>query len=171
MIGVLNPLSWKAFGVLGGVIALCLAILGVQTVRLSAAETRLAAKDTEIAQIRQAAADAALAQVAAHREAERAMAVETERIADETQKQLDAAETRARSARAAVAGLRDAIARLNARAAPQDPAAAAFAHEAAVARELLGACADEHRDVAAAADGLRLQVIGLQDYVTTVVVH
>lgn len=160
--------GWKLFA---PVIALLLLLCGVQTVRLSAAEARLVAKDTEMAQARQAAADAALAQLAAFRETERARAAEAERIADETQQQIDLAEGRARSARVAAASLRDEIARLNSRAAPADPGAAAYAHEASVARELLGACAAEYRGVAEEADGLRIQVSGLQDYVARVALH
>lgn len=68
-----------------------------------------------------------------------------------------------------VAGqLRDDIARLNARPAPADPAAARVAVAAARARELLGACAEEYRGVAVAADGLRDQVIGLQRFASSV---
>ncbi len=71
-------------------------------------------------------------------------------------------------------GLLDTIAQLNARpfvdvpgTAP-DARAAAFAHEAATARELLGRCSGRYAELGAEADGLRIQVMGLQDYVTTV---
>lgn len=65
-------------------------------------------------------------------------------------------------------GLRDEIARLNARPAPADPTAAAYAGEARTARELLGACSVEYRGVAKAADELRDQVIGLHDYIRSI---
>ncbi len=65
-------------------------------------------------------------------------------------------------------GLRDQIARLNARPAPEDSTAAAYAGEARTARELLGACADEYRGVAKEADQLREQVNGLHDYIGSV---
>lgn len=53
--------------------------------------------------------------------------------------------------------------------APTDAAGvAALAREASTARQLLGACAGRYRDVAAAADQLRDQVIGLQADASTV---
>lgn len=73
------------------------------------------------------------------------------------------------AARRADAGLRDAIAKLNARTTPTNPESAALADEARTARELLGACADEYRSVALEADGLRDQVSGLQTYIHNVV--
>lgn len=71
-------------------------------------------------------------------------------------------------AQRANASLRDTISRLNSRTAPADPVAARYADEAGTARELLGACAQEYRAVAAAADDLTNQVIGLQEYASSV---
>lgn len=71
-------------------------------------------------------------------------------------------------------GLLDTIAQLNARTfvdvsgATPNASAAAFAHEAATARELLGRCSGRYAELGAEADGLRVQVMGLQDYVNGV---
>ena len=111
-------------------------------------------------------------QVAANEKAARS---EEKRRADEAQAVLEdqirrEAVSRDRAVRAerAVVGLRDEVARLNSRAAPGDAQAAGFAHEARVARELLGSCAKEYGSLAATADGLRDQVTGLQQWVSHV---
>ncbi|WP_208508387.1 DUF2514 domain-containing protein [Variovorax paradoxus] len=74
-------------------------------------------------------------------------------------------------------GLLGTIADLNARAAAaaaamsgagQDSGAVAFIGQASTARELLGQCSSRYTAVAADADGLRSQVIGLQDFVASV---
>lgn len=92
-----------------------------------------------------------------------------ERIANETERKQSEFVSRAVDAERAAGGLRIQIARLNARSAPSDPAAAAAAHEATVARELLGSCSEEYRAVATEADRLRIQVTGLHEYVNGVV--
>ncbi len=104
--------------------------------------------------------------------AEKAARAEENRRADEAQAVIEEQArretlSRDRAARAerTVVGLRNEVARLNARPAPSDAQAAGFAHEARVARELLGACTKEYGDLAAAADGLRDQVTGLQQWV------
>lgn len=119
--------------------------------------------------------DVAQATVAAQEQVrlrEQAALLEAERIARETYAKEQELARRAASASAAVVSLRDEIARLNARPTPgntpEDAPARAFAHEARTARELLGSCADEYRDLATKADGLRIQVIGLHDYVNTI---
>lgn len=134
---------------------------------------------------RQAAESAAAAQAQAEsaerqrraREEDQLKQQQAERIAREQaqreaakQAALDRAESRNR-------GLLGAIADLNARAAAaatavpgagQDPGAVALIGEASTARELLGQCSSRYTAVAADADGLRSQVIGLQDFVATV---
>lgn len=92
---------------------------------------------------------------------------EAERIANEHAKALESVEARAAASRRSADGLRNVIAALNARPAPQDAAAAAFFAEVRTARELLATCADEYRTVAGEADRLSIQVTGLQDFVTT----
>lgn len=99
---------------------------------------------------------------------ESAMRAQAERIANEDQRKQDELARRISSAERAAVGLRDEIERLNRRPTPSDPGASAFAHEAAVARELLGSCSAEYQTVARDADGLRVQLTGLQDYVATV---
>ncbi|GEM_PF-1300499 len=91
-----------------------------------------------------------------------------ERIAHEDAERTAARAARDAAAAAAVRGLRAEIARLNARPDPYpagDPGLAACAREAATARELLGESSGAYRAVAAAADGLRDQVVGLQAFV------
>lgn len=71
-------------------------------------------------------------------------------------------------------GLLNTIERLNARplvdvsgAAPS-ACSTALAHEASTARELLGQCSSRYTALGSEADGLRVQVMGLQDYVKRV---
>ena len=90
-----------------------------------------------------------------------------ERITDE---QTNRAQIRARRTAAlgnAVDGLLHTIDTLNGRSLPaaaSNAATAGLAQDATTARELLGSCAAAHRDLAKEADGLRDQVMGLQDY-------
>lgn len=92
-------------------------------------------------------------------------AEQAQRILVESAQAESALVARAARAERTVGSLRDEIARLNARPAPASPQAASYFDEAGVARELLGACAKEYRDLAAEADGLRNQVTGLQQWV------
>ena len=102
--------------------------------------------------------------------------MESERKAQAAKELIDAADKRAqesaaradRSARAA-AGLRNEIDRLNSRELPSDPVAAGFAHEARVARELLGSCSSERGGFAKEADRLRDKVTDLQGWIHAVV--
>lgn len=102
------------------------------------------------------------------REEETRRGKEARRVIEESAVREAALRARAVGAERSVVSLRDEIARLNARPAPEDPIAAGFAHEARVARELLGSCSKEYRVLAEEADGLRDQVIGLQDWVSHV---
>ena len=91
-----------------------------------------------------------------------------ERLAHEDAQREAARRARDAAAAAAVRGLRAEVARLNQRPHPypaNDAGLAACACEAATARELLQDSAAAYSDVAAAADGLRDQVAGLQDFV------
>lgn len=101
----------------------------------------------------------------AARAVENRRAEEAQRILVEAAEAESALVARAARAERTVGSLRDEIARLNARPAPASPEATAFAHEAGIARELLGACAEEYRGLAVDADGLRNQVTGLQQWV------
>lgn len=107
--------------------------------------------------------------------AEKSARAEENRRAQEAQAVVDGlaerealARNRAVAAERTVASLRDTVARLNARPAPSNPEAAGYAGEARIARELLGACANEYQGLAAEADGLRDQVTGLQQWVSHV---
>ncbi len=130
---------------------------------------------------KEAAARAATEQAEAERlarTAEQAKQKEAERIAnDQSEREatlrasLGRAESRNR-------GLLDTINELNvltsARAAAdvsgtaQNTGTTGFAHEATAARVVLGSCSQRYTTVAAEAEGLRVQVIGLQAFVTDV---
>lgn len=169
---MIRALRWIEAACFVALIALALLL----NARVASLHTQLAHKDTEIAQLKTAAADTARAhEEAARQESERLRALEhkataeVERIARDQDRKLSAADVRAVRAERVTRGLRDEIARLNRRPAPTDPGAAAFAHEATVARELFGACAEEYRGLAKEADGLRVQVDGLIDHEVNVV--
>jgi len=94
---------------------------------------------------------------------------ETERIAHENHQLQMALIERNRVAVERERGLLDALAELDERLADQerasaDAVASALAREARTAAQLLGRCTGRYRSVAAAADALKDQVIGLQDY-------
>ena len=122
----------------------------------------------ELAAYKQTVAENTRKAELAARVKEQAKQTEVERVQDEAAKKQTVLAARAVAAERTAVSLRNEVARLNARPAPQNPEAAAFAREASTARELLGACAAEYRSVAEVADGLRDQVIGLQDYVHSV---
>lgn len=114
-------------------------------------------------------AQATARQEAKARDTERKLATTNERLTDELTKKDRLLAARDAAARRSDAGLRDEIARLNARPAPSNPESAAFADEARLARELLGSCSEEYRGMALEADGLRDQVSGLHTYIEKVV--
>lgn len=115
---------------------------------------------------------------AAARAAEQTKQINAERIAREQAQRegalrtaLDRASARNRSLldRIAAFDARDAAAAADVSGAAPDARAIAFAHEAATARQLLGRCSQRYAELGADADGLRIQVMGLQDYVMGVV--
>ena len=116
---------------------------------------------------RQAAAEQRVKDEQASRAEEKRRAEGAQRILVEVAQGKAAAVDRAARAERAVVGLRNEIARLNAPAAQAGGNAESAGHvdEASVARELLGACAQEYRELAAQADELRDQVTGLQGWV------
>ena len=90
-----------------------------------------------------------------------------ERTAHEDAKREAARRARDAAATTAVRELRAEIARLNSRPDPYpagDAGLAACAGDAATARELLGESSGAYQQLAAEADGLRDQVIGLQQF-------
>lgn len=112
------------------------------------------------------------------REAEQAKQLQAERTAREQAQRegalrtaLDRASARNRSLLDRIAALdaRDAAAAADVPGTAPDSRAAALAHEAATARELLGRCSGRYAELGAEADGLRIQVMGLQGYVKGVV--
>lgn len=95
----------------------------------------------------------------------------TERIADEDARRTAERQRRDAAARSQLVRLQRTIATLQQRKLPEpgDVAGiAALAGQASTARELLGRCSGRYADLAAAADGLRDQVTGLQAYVKDV---
>lgn len=88
----------------------------------------------------------------------------SERITDEQEQRTRRAVARAAAAERSAAGLRDEIARLDARPVPEGAELAAIAGEARAARDLLGRCADAYRQVDARAQELGNQVTGLQAF-------
>ena len=157
----------KVFDVVPGwvyavMVAFLVVSLGVAYLRMAHAEQEFALYRAEVAEnTRKAEAEA--------RAKEQAMQQQVERVSRDAQKRQNELSNRVAAAGVAAGSLRDEINRLNARPAPQDSQLAACFGEARVARELLGACTVEYRGVAQAADELRDQVIGLQDFVKSVV--
>jgi hypothetical protein len=133
---------------------------------------RLQAKaETELANYRLEVSQATLVAQEQVRLRERAAQLQAERVAQNADKNQQILARRLDGVNIVVASLRDEIDRLNARPVPEstdDPRLAAYAGEARIARELLGSCAEEYRSMAKAADELRDQVIGLQDFAKTV---
>lgn len=91
-----------------------------------------------------------------------------ERVQDEQDRRDAAVAAAAARAAGELIGLRDEIKRLNDRAMPADPRAAAFAGEARAARTALDECGREYQAVERIAQSLGSQVTGLQDFVTRV---
>lgn len=157
---------WKVFDlvpgfVYAGIIAVLLTVFGVSYLRMTHAQHELATYRAQVAENTRIAEAQARAK-------EHEMRNQVDRIAHNAAQKQTVLAARAATAELVSRELRDEVGRLNARSAPADPGAAAYAREAAVARELLGTCADRYRDVATHADGLRDQVTGLQDYATLV---
>jgi chromosome segregation ATPase len=122
----------------------------------------------QVAKIKQAHAEQLQTAEAAARAKEQTLQRQAERIAHEAAKKQVVLSARVATADLAAGQLRDEIARLNARPAPAGADLAAITGEARTARELLGACAAEYRGVAKAADELRDQVGGLQEFAANV---
>lgn len=96
---------------------------------------------------------------------------QVDKVAQNAQAKAVELTRRADTAIAAVKQLRDTIATLNAREPATNPTTAPGSNATAQARELLGSCAEEYRAVAADADGLRDQVVALQEYAVSVSNH
>lgn len=99
---------------------------------------------------------------------EQDMQANVERIAHESENKTAQFVAQSAAANRAANGLRNEIARRNARPAPACPEAAAVAVEAGAARNILGECSERYRTVASEADRLSVQVSGLQDYAISV---
>lgn len=141
--------------------AALLALSGFLYVRMSSAILDLAQYREDVAQNTQKAESEAHAK-------EQAMRNQVERIAKNAANQQAELATRVAGTASVAASLRNEIARLNASEATTSTNVAAIAGQASIARELLGSCTEEYRDVAQRADELRDQVTGLQDYAMSV---
>lgn len=156
----------KLFDVIPGFVW---AILLVTTTTLAGFNyVRLKSEQADHAHTKQMVAEATQAAEQQARQIETRLRTQIDRIAANVQAKQVAYEARIAASNRTVASLRDTIAQLNARPAPADPGAAAFSDEASTARELLGACAEEYRAVAAEADQYATQVTGLQEYAASV---
>ena len=158
----MNPFKDVALYVAAGLAALFVALAGWLYVSRAHLQTEFAQYKASVALL------IAQAQASA-RARERELTQTNERLTDELAAKDRTLVARDTAARRSDAGLRDEINRLNARPAPANPEAAHFAHEAGVARELLGECSEAYRGVARETDALRDQVSGLQTYVEKVV--
>jgi len=124
-------------------------------------EARIAERDAQISRAARIASEQA-------RRREQELQRYADEIARDAAKRQQALASRVATTDLVARGLRDDIARLNAGRRPDDPEAARHADAATRARELLGSCAAEYRNVAEKADGLRDQVTGLQDWARAV---
>jgi hypothetical protein len=158
-----QPIVWAL-----GLAALLAGLNVWQQLHIAELKVKVAVAQGAVETVRREAAEGEAAMLERFRLREMAKQKEAERIAGEDAARHDATVVRAAAAERAARSLRDEVARLNGRPAPEDPRAAAFAREAAVARELLGSCSDRYQRVAAEADQLRDQVIGLIDFATAV---
>lgn len=125
----------------------------------------------QLENVRSEAAQATLEAEKQARARENTIRQQVERIATHAMQRQTDRDRELAAAHRANAGLRDTISSLNASPAPADPIAASYAHEAGAARELLGACAQEYRAVAAEADRISDQVTALQEYASSVSSH
>lgn len=146
---------------IAAIVAAAIAFAATWQLQATRYEARLAEREAQIARAARAAEELA-------RRREREMQRYVDEIARDAAKRQQTLAARAATTDRIAGQLRDDIARLNARPTPTDPAAARVFDDARRARELLGACAAEYRGVAGAADGLRAQVMGLQDYARSV---
>ncbi|HDR9585229.1 TPA: DUF2514 family protein [Burkholderia stabilis] len=114
-------------------------------------------------------AEAAARRETAERLKEHTRQQEADRIANDQAQKDHARDARDQRTAATARGLRATIDELNRQldgmsGTGTDPERSALAHDARVARELLGSCADRYRAVAADADRYRDQVGGLQSF-------
>lgn len=147
--------------VAAGLIGAAIAALGVWQVQDWRYNARISQMQKAHAQSVQQATEAARNQeqalVAARQKAEEAYAIEKRKAA-----------VAARSARAELDGLRDTLYALPAPSPGANPTSPSRAHAAPIERQLLGECAAALVEVAADADFLAAQLVGLQAYAKNV---
>lgn len=156
-------------------LALCAGFLALRAYYTAQGETAGAARiqaawDLQVAKDSAAAEAERAVRETQEREKERKAQVEAERIArekarreEDMQARVSAASAAERSLHTAIANQRAELAGLRARAGT-DAGLAAVAGQASTGAELLGQCASRYLAVATAADGLRDQVGGLQQF-------
>lgn len=145
-----------------------LAIIGLLLAVIVAQEARHATLKAAFANYQAIISENSRKLEVAYRAKEQTMRDNADRIAREQAQKEAELQSRADLAESAADSLRHDIERLNAAPAPKDPALAALARQAGTARKLLGTCAEEYRSMADGAERLRLQVNGLQSFVTDV---
>lgn len=106
----------------------------------------------------------------AARAQEQALSAAKQKVEEAYASEKRKAAVAARSARAELDGLRDELYAIPAPVAGANPAAPARVNGASIERQLLGQCAAALVEVAAGADVLAAQLIGLQGYVRNVCV-
>lgn len=157
---------WKIFDVVPGwVYALLIVGLGAYS---GLQHERLAHRQAEFQTFKAEVADNTRKAEEAARKREQELQANVNKVAQQAQKRQQELAARVTATDSAAVSLRDEIARLNARPVPDNPGAAAYAHEATVARELLGQCAERYKAVATNAEGLTDQVTGLQEYANSI---
>lgn len=163
------PLPWIRIGVALAIVAVLTAAgAAVRSHWIHVGEARIQAKWDK-----QQKADADLAVQLAHQAAvdQATRNRNAERTADEDHRREQARLDRLAAAERTAAGLRDAIAKLDAddlSSAAADPRVAAVARRAVTARELLGSCAARYTSLAGTAERIRDQATGLRDFALTV---
>lgn len=137
---------------------------GIQTYRLAEVKSEFSGYKAEVA-------TASLKAEQDARKVESELRQTVDRIATNAAQRQKLQAARAADVSRALDGLRKYIDQQNSGNLPGDPAAASHEHDASAARELLGACAAEYRNVAEDADRLKDQVTTLQEYAVGVSNH
>lgn len=147
--------------VIPAIIAAAITFTATWQIQATRYEARIAERDAETSRAARIASEQA-------RRREKELQRYADEIARDAAKRQQALASRVATTDLVARGLRDDIARLDAGRRPDDPEGAGHADAAARARELLGSCAERYRGVAEKADGLRDQVMGLQDWARVV---
>ena len=139
-------------------------VAGIQTYRLAEVKSEFSGYKEQVAESTLKAEQDA-------RKVELELRQTVDRIATNAAQRQKLQAARAADVSRSLDGLRKYIDQQNSGNLPGDPAASSHEHDARAARELLGACATEYRNVAEDADRLKDQVTTLQEYAVGVSNH